>query len=75
MTLYRLVALAALAALPLGMARAQSDDATVRSDVVRGDEAVEARTGSDIDHVLTGLDHTETEWVGDTGEGFDRPIR
>lgn len=30
MTLYRLVALAALAALPLGMAGAQSDDATVR---------------------------------------------
>ena len=30
MTLYRLAALAAVAALPLGMARAQSDDATVR---------------------------------------------
>jgi len=30
MTLYRLAALAAVAAWPLGMARAQSDDATVR---------------------------------------------
>ena len=30
MTLYRLAALAAVAVLPLGMARAQSDDATVR---------------------------------------------
>ena len=46
-----------------------------RADLVGGDERVEPGAGSDIDDTLTGLQLTQRERVGDTGERLDGPIR
>jgi len=49
-------------------------DLTGLADSPCGEEAVESGAATRVEHLLTRLQLTEREWVGDTGERLDRSV-